>query len=146
MLTSLLTLYAVAKTWNLAFWRTPEQAHQMARELSDVGKGSNSRQVVRHQTHVHVGASTFVARDQDEARSILDEGDGSNQDFYQLIEEGSLRSRLPRTMVGATAGLVVFSLALTVVAGPLFGYTGRAAHDILDRGVYISSVLTQGSR
>jgi multicomponent Na+:H+ antiporter subunit D len=49
-------------------------------------------------------------------------------------------------MVGATAGLVAFSLSLTVVAGALFGYTGRAAHDILDRGLYVSSVLSQGSR
>jgi multicomponent Na+:H+ antiporter subunit D len=145
MLTSLLTLYAVAKTWNLAFWRTPEQAHQMALELSDPDVTSSS-QVVRHQTHIHIGASIFEARDQDEARSILDEDDGSNQDLHQLIQEGSLRSRLPRTMVGATAGLVVFSLALTVVAGPLFGYTERAANDVLDREVYISSVLTQGSR
>ena len=28
VLTSLLTLYAVAKVWNLAFWRTPEEAHE----------------------------------------------------------------------------------------------------------------------
>ncbi|HET6625412.1 MAG TPA: Na+/H+ antiporter subunit D [Nocardioidaceae bacterium] len=145
MLTSLLTLYAVAKTWNLAYWRTPEQAHEMAQQLSDADTWT-SRQVVRHRDHVHVGASTFGTRDQDEARSILDEGDVSNQDLYQLIDEGSLRSRLPRTMVGATAGLVVVSLALTVVAGPLFGYTGRAADDILDRGTYISSVLPEGSR
>jgi multicomponent Na+:H+ antiporter subunit D len=146
MLTSLLTLYAVAKAWNLAFWRTPEQAHEMARELSDPGRWSSSRHVVQHRDHVHVGASTFGARDQVEARSILDEQDGSNQDLYQLIDAGALPSRLPRSMVGATAGLVAFSLGLSVVAGPVFGYTGRAARDILDPQIYISSVLTGGSR
>ncbi|MFG1812224.1 Na+/H+ antiporter subunit D [Kribbella sp. NPDC049174] len=145
MLTSLLTLYAVAKAWNLAFWRTPEQAHQLALELSGAD-AATSREVVRHKAHVHVGTSTFEARDLDEARSIVDEGDGSNQDLHQLIEAGSLPQRLPRTMVGAAAGLVILSLALTLVAGPLFDYTDRAARDLLDRGIYISSVLTQGSR
>jgi multicomponent Na+:H+ antiporter subunit D len=146
MLTSLLTLYAVAKAWNLAFWRTPEQAHDMARELSEPARWSGQPNVVRHRDHVHVGTSTFGARDQDEARRILDLGDGSHQDLYQLIEEDSLPDRLPATMVGATAALVAFSLGLSVVAGPLFGYTGRAAHDILDRGLYISSVVPGGSR
>jgi multicomponent Na+:H+ antiporter subunit D len=140
MLTSLLTLYAVAKTWNLAFWRTPEQAHQMTRDLS------GSVDVGRHRTHVLVGANTFDSRDQSEARSILDDGDGSNQDLYQLTQQGSLPSRSPRTMVAATAALVGVSLGLSVAAGWLFGYTGRAANDILDRESYISSVLTWGSR
>ena len=27
---SLLTLYAIAKAWSLAFWRTPAQAHELA--------------------------------------------------------------------------------------------------------------------
>jgi multicomponent Na+:H+ antiporter subunit D len=146
MLTSLLTLYAVTKAWTLAFWRTPEQAHEMARDLSEPDRWRRSRHLTQHRDHVHVGTTTFGARDQVEARSIIDESDGSNQDFYQLIEEGSLPPSLPRTMVGATAGLVAFSLSITVVAGALFGYTGRAAHDILDRGLYVSSVLSQGSR
>jgi multicomponent Na+:H+ antiporter subunit D len=146
MLTSLLTLYAVAKAWNLAFWRTPAQAHEMARELSDPGGWAESREVVQHRDHVHVGASTFGTRDQLEARSILDEADGTNQDLHQLLQSGSLPSRLPRSMVGATTGLIAFSLGLTVVAGPLFGYTDRTARDLLDPGVYISSVLTKGAR
>lgn len=146
MVTSLLTLYAVAKAWNLAFWRTPEQAHEMAQELSDPTGWPGSREVVQHRGHVHVGANTFGARDLDEARSILDEDDDSHQDFHQRIEAGTVPSRLPRTMVGATSGLIAFSLALTVAAGPVFDYTGRAARDILDPGIYISSVLSEGSR
>jgi multicomponent Na+:H+ antiporter subunit D len=145
MLTSLLTLYAVAKAWNLAFWRTPEEAHEMARELSDLGHRSASPDVVRHRDHVHVGVGTYGAQDQEEARAILDEGDGSNQDLYQLRAQGLLPTRVPRTMVSATAGLVAFSLGLTVVAGGLFGYTDRAARDALDRDVYVSSVLPDGS-
>src|SRR4051794_29455399 len=47
MVTSLLTLYAVAKSWNLAFWRTPEEAHEIARELSGLGRRAGSPAVVR---------------------------------------------------------------------------------------------------
>jgi multicomponent Na+:H+ antiporter subunit D len=148
MVTSLLTLYAVAKTWNLAFWRTPEQAHQMALDLSDPGgvRGPRAPRLVRHRDHIHVGASTFGSHDLDEARRIVDEEEGTDQDLHQLLQEDALPSRLPRSMVGAAAGLIVFSLGLTVVAGPLFGYTQRAAQDMVDREAYISSVLPGGVR
>lgn len=146
MVTSLLTLYAVGKAWNLAFWRTPMEAHERARALSDLDRHTDVDAVVSHRDHIHIGTSTYGLRDQDEARSILDESDGSNQDLHQLSTQGLLETRLPRTMVGATASLVLCSLALTVVAGPLFGYTEQAAEDILDHGRYISSVLNGGSR
>jgi multicomponent Na+:H+ antiporter subunit D len=146
MLTSLLTLYAVAKAWNLAFWRTPEQAHETAQQLSDADRRHRFGQPAQRRGHVHVGVDTFGVRDLVEARSIVDEDDDSNQDFYQLIEEGAVPSQLPRTMVGATAALVVLSLGLTIVAGPVFGYTDRAAHDLLDPGRYVSTVLSNGSR
>jgi multicomponent Na+:H+ antiporter subunit D len=146
MVTSLLTLYAVAKTWNLAFWRTPEQAHQMALDLSDPGGARRpfAPPLVRHRDHIHVGATTFGSHDLDEARRIVDEGDGTDQDLHQLLAEDVLPSRLPRSMVGAAASLIVFGLGLTLVAGPLFGYTERAAQDMIDRDAYISSVLPGG--
>ncbi len=143
ILTSLLTLYAVAKAWNLAYWRTPRQAHEMAQRLSEAGHVEGP--ALRHRQRVHVGSSVFGAQDLDEARSILDEEDAATQDLHQLMEAGALPTRLPRTMVGATGALVAFSLALSVVAGPLFDYTSHAAHDILDQQVYISSVLQGGS-
>jgi multicomponent Na+:H+ antiporter subunit D len=146
MITSLLTLYAVAKTWNLAFWRTPLEAHERARELSELSRRAEVEQAVRrHRGHVHVGTTTYAVQEQEEARSIHDDEDGTSQDLHQLTGQGLLPTRLPRTMVGATAGLVAVSLALTIVAGPLFGYTERAAEDIGDRQRYISSVLPEGS-
>ncbi|GAB4099607.1 Na+/H+ antiporter subunit D [Sinomonas halotolerans] len=48
---------------------------------------------------------------------------------------------LPHTMVGATAGLVVLGLALTVFAGPLFRLAERSAGAMLERTAYISAVL-----
>ncbi len=144
MLTSLLTLYAVAKAWNLAFWRTPEQAHEMARTLSD-RQQPGGHEVIEHRAHVHIGSGTFGSRDEEEARSIVD-ADDINRDLHQLEQEGRLPTRLPRTMVGATAGLVTVSLALTVVAGPLFDFTERAAANLVDRAVYIDAVLPEESR
>lgn len=142
MLTSLLTLYAVAKAWNLAFWRTPEQAHEMAQAISDAEEVEDESVRVVHRGHVHVGAETFGATDLQEARSIIDPAD-ETRDFHQLIESDAVASRLPRSMVGATAALVAVSLALTVVAGPAFDYTGSAADEALDPSTYISSVLSE---
>src|SRR5699024_4382331 len=40
--------------------------------------------------------------------------------------------RMPTLMVGATAALVAVGLALTVFAGPLIGYSERAAYNLMD--------------
>ena len=48
---------------------------------------------------------------------------------------------LPRVMVGATAAMVTVTVGLTFIAGPLYGYTQRAAEDILERTPYIESVF-----
>ena len=44
-------------------------------------------------------------------------------------------------MIGATGALVVFSLLLTVLAGPLMAYTDAAAASVLERTPYVSAVL-----
>ncbi|HET6561532.1 MAG TPA: Na+/H+ antiporter subunit D [Marmoricola sp.] len=136
MTTSLLTLYAVAKSWSLAFWRTPEQAHEMAVAIQAEDDRSAGR--------VRVGPASFGRREMDEARSILD--DTNERDLHQRLQAGDLPSRLPRSMVGATVGLVAVTLLLTVVAGPLFAFTDRAANDLLDRSPYISAVLPEELR
>jgi multicomponent Na+:H+ antiporter subunit D len=44
-------------------------------------------------------------------------------------------------MVAATAGMVTVTVALTVLAGPLYGVAESAARDLFDRGPYIEAVL-----
>jgi multicomponent Na+:H+ antiporter subunit D len=44
-------------------------------------------------------------------------------------------------MVAATAAMVAVTVGLTVIAGPLYGYTTRAAQDLLDRTPYIQAVF-----
>ena len=106
--TSLLTLYAVAKAWNRAFWKPSEDAEG---EAGPVGSGS-----------LHHGRTTEV-----------DEQGTTVSQATQL--------RLPRGMAVPTLALVAFSVALTVVAGPLLGITDRAADELLERTPYIQAVL-----
>jgi multicomponent Na+:H+ antiporter subunit D len=44
-------------------------------------------------------------------------------------------------MLLPTGALIAVGLTLTVLAGPIFSYSERAAAEILDRGQYISAVL-----
>lgn len=142
-LTSLLTLYAVAKTWALAFWRSPAQAHEMAELVSDEDPDDPgehaSGQHHRGHVHVQVGALSFGASEVEDARRVAD-SDTPDRDLHQLLEDGDLPTRLPALMVAPAAGLVLVSLAITLVAGPLVGYTERAAHDLLERTPYLEAV------
>jgi multicomponent Na+:H+ antiporter subunit D len=52
--------------------------------------------------------------------------------------------RLPAGMLAPTAVLVVVGVGLSVVAGPLYGITDRAAADLLARTPYISAVFPGG--
>lgn len=139
MVTSLLTLYAVSKAWSLAFWRTPELAHETARALQEQDEPEDENAEGRR---VQVGSTSYGQAEVAEARSVLKQG-SDRRDLYQRIEAGDLPRRLPRTMLGATLGMVGMSLALTLVAGPLYGYTERAAQDILRRTPYLEAVLTE---
>ena len=103
VLTSLLTLLAIARVWNRAFWRKPEDAE--------------------HPDPVLLAAPADSAT-----------GDRAGKTNVTL---------LPRTMVGSTLGLVVFGVALTVFAGPLFRVADQSAQEMLDRTSYIQAVLGQ---
>jgi multicomponent Na+:H+ antiporter subunit D len=142
--TSLLTLYAVAKTWTIAFWRTPEQAHETAQALPEPGEVADADHLtvtmVSHRGHVHSGGTAFTAADLEEARLVRDE-EAPDRDLFQLLRDDALPDRLPASMVLPTAALVAVSVLFTVIAGPLFAYTDRTASDLLQRTPYLESVL-----
>jgi len=144
VVTSLLTLYAVAKTWTIAFWRTPEQAHETAQALPSPGEEANAQhptvQMVRHRDHVHSGGTAYAAGDLEEARLVRDE-EAPDRDLFQLLRDGKLVDRLPPSMVLPTAALVGVSLVFTLFAGPLFALTDRTAADLMQRTPYLSAVL-----
>ncbi|QTE29339.1 Na+/H+ antiporter subunit D [Pengzhenrongella sicca] len=69
-----------------------------------------------------------------------------NKAFWQSAPAPVPARHLPRGMVGSAAALAVLGVSLTVVAGPLYSYTERAAHDLHGRTVYIEAVLPAGGR
>lgn len=114
VVTSLLTLYAMAKAWNGAFWQTtPERLVPVS--------GSAGRAV----TDLH-GKPV-----RDEAPDPSDRSPGDPRP-------------LPAAMMWPTAVLVVLGSALTLLAGPLYDFTDRAAHDLRERTPYIEAVLPGG--
>ncbi len=69
-----------------------------------------------------------------------------NKAFWQPPLEEAPQTTLPRGMVGPTALLVAFGLSLTLIAGPLYAYTERAARDLTARTPYINAVFSEGER
>ncbi|MCV7177190.1 Na+/H+ antiporter subunit D [Mycolicibacterium sphagni] len=108
LITSLLTLYVVARVWTKAFWRARVDAPEG--ELAD-------------------SAPSVLLDDYAEDVAFDDRGDVG---------------RMPIGMVAPTMALIAVGVALTVAAGPIFGYTDRAANEVLDRGQYITAVLGPG--
>ncbi|WP_441960999.1 Na+/H+ antiporter subunit D [Mycolicibacterium houstonense] len=104
VVTSLLTLYVVARVWTKAFWRS----------RADAPEG-------------HLAAA---------APSVLLD-DTQDVEFADRDNVG----RMPSGMLVPTAALIAVGLALTIAAGPIFGYGERSAAEVLDRGQYISAVL-----
>lgn len=104
VLTSLLTLYALMRVWNMAFWRS--------REELEAGY-----------------SSTYI-------NTLVESPD----------DEGDVRTRVstPRLMVVATTGMVIVTIALTALAGPLFALGDRTAVEISDREAVITAVLHSG--
>lgn len=115
--TSLLTLYALMRAWNVAFWRP----------RSDVGDQPTADQPQAEPAHDE--QETRLAQ----ALDTLTEAPGDNS-----VKKAR---RAPSLMVGATTGMVVLSLVLTVAAGPLFAISLRAGHDLEGPSDYVTSVL-----
>ncbi len=57
------------------------------------------------------------------------------------VGEAPTRVKLPRMLVGVTTVAVLGSVALTVVAGPLYGYATRAAESLESPDRYVQAVL-----
>lgn len=104
VVTSLLTLYVVARVWTKAFWRS----------RSDAPEG-----------HLAMAAPAVLLDDLED---------------IEFAERDSV-GRMPIGMLIPTGVLIAAGLALTVAAGPIFGYAERAATEVLDRGEYIAAVL-----
>jgi len=117
VLTSLLTLLVMARVWNRAFWRTPEDAV--------------------HPDPILLATGT-------DGSALRTSGDVTEKSTGKFSGRGAV-DLLPRTMVYPTVGLVALGVALTVLAGPLFSLSDHAAQDLIDRTPYIEAVLGEGA-
>lgn len=113
MVTSLLTLLAVARVWNRAFWRRAEDAEAAdPMLLAEMNDGVTVR--------------TYEA-----VASFPDS---------KYSDRGDVKV-LPNVMVWCTGALVAVGIALTVFAGPLFQLADQAASQLRERTPYVEAVL-----
>ncbi len=119
---SLLTLLVMARVWNRAFWRSAADAvdpDPVLLATAPDASGTQSMRALRTSKHVDATEGRFAG---DSEIPIL-----------------------PKTMVYSTMGLVVFGVAMTVFAGPLFDLSNDAASGMLERLPYIEAVLGTGA-
>lgn len=143
VLTSLLTLYAIAKTWAVVFWRTPAEAHEALVEinaLQEQPRVTRRTRPTEHRGHLHTTAGAVPAATIAEAKQVTS-SEVDERDFHQLIEAGEDTPHLPVSMVGPASALVLVTVSLTLLAGPLFGYTDRAGADLVEHTPYVEAVL-----
>ncbi|WP_028646706.1 Na+/H+ antiporter subunit D [Nocardiopsis sp. CNT312] len=126
MVTSLLTLYVIARVWNYAFWRAP--AEGMVAEPGTVLEESED-------DTEETSTSAFGPEEAVGPTSRL--GDAEAEAGARVVTSVVL----PRSMTGATMALVAMGLSLTVFAGPLIAYSSEAAADLTARTPYIHAVL-----
>lgn len=114
--TSLLTLYAMAKIWNRAFWQPDGESESSDTPVpfDPVALGGS--------LHGRRGVSTATQRGTTWETDTQDE-------------------RLPLRMALPTLALALITVALTVFAAPLFALAERASDELQQRTPYIEAVL-----
>jgi multicomponent Na+:H+ antiporter subunit D len=132
VITSLLTLLAVARVWTRAFWR-PASQEPLADTAAAAARDAGDREP-ELQTERRAAWSAAWERHEQVATA------GTAVAASRATAVRALRP-LPGVMVGATAVMVAVTVSLTGVAGWLYGYTDRAAADLLDRTSYVEAVF-----
>ncbi|SNS94343.1 multisubunit sodium/proton antiporter, MrpD subunit [Geodermatophilus saharensis] len=147
VVTSLLTLLAVARVWTRAFWRPASQP-----PAEETAAAAAADATARRRPDDETGDATGEEGDglaDGRPRTALQDAWRRHTAVALAAEPGlppaagavrALRP-LPRTMVGATTALVALTVALTGLAGPLYGLADRASVDLIDRTPYITSVF-----
>ncbi|HEX2073143.1 MAG TPA: Na+/H+ antiporter subunit D [Geodermatophilus sp.] len=139
---SLLTLVPVSRVWSRAFWRPASAV--VTEAMEEAAGGSDDRAPDGPPTGGSArlrGAETAWQRHHAVATAARPDEERADRELAR-----ARRRPLPRLMVAATAAMVTVTVSLTGLAGPLYGLTDRAAHDLLDRTPYITSVLGEEQR
>jgi multicomponent Na+:H+ antiporter subunit D len=127
--TSLLTLYALAKAWNLAFWRAaPPELYVVGIVLDTVETDEGDE--------TDEGGAAGEAEQPDEPQ----ESPTGSVDAATFGGRAITTGQPPAAMLAPTIGLVAFGLAFTVLAGPLSTLTDRVAGELTARTPYVVAV------
>lgn len=129
IITSFLTLYVLFKAWSFVFWQPRSDTHVTDTDIASMQSARYQRAAVRM---VHQITRTADLDDtmQEHSRTKRE-------------REGSGASRL---MYASAASLLVVMIAMTVGAGPIYGYAANAAEDQMDRATYLHAVLPDNGR
>ncbi|MGJ7442711.1 Na+/H+ antiporter subunit D [Aquipuribacter sp. MA13-6] len=153
-LTSLLTLYAVAKVWNRAFWRPADEHPVVPGDPDGVvdlldRAGAHEPDVATTGTDGTTGsaagttATVTTAGTTATATGAAPTGDpGGDEGPRPVGPEGPQPAS--RAMWGAAVGLVAVTVALTVGAGPITRVAATAAENLTRPEVYVVAVLVTG--
>ncbi len=132
------------RVWDAAFWRPKPAAEPAAPHASTAEPHAHLRSPEPAPLTVsedsgeayHPGGSVTVT-DAPHVSTASRPATGSTA----TAGEAPGRVRLPRMLVGVTTVAVLGSVALTVVAGPLYGYATRAAESLESPDRYVQAVL-----
>ncbi|PSK98514.1 multisubunit sodium/proton antiporter MrpD subunit [Murinocardiopsis flavida] len=136
VLTSLLTLYAIARVWNYAFWRAPAEG-AVAEPGTVLETSEEESPTSAFGPGEAMGPSSRVRAPG--VRTVS--GRAATLGGRTITTSATF----PRTMLVATVGLVAMGIAFTVFAGPLIGFSDRAAEELLERAPYIDAVFPGGT-
>jgi multicomponent Na+:H+ antiporter subunit D len=149
VVTSLLTLVAISRVWSRAFWRPAAQSpgeDTFRAAAADAGPelvaaparpADDARSPDGAGSTVSSGSPTAWARHTAVATAIAPGIDG----LGDAAEPERPGRPLSRVMLGATAAMVAVTVALTGLAGPLYGIADRASEDLRARTPYLTSVF-----
>lgn len=153
---SLLTLLAVSRVWSRAFWRPPAQspaddtfdaaASDAGPELAPAPPPDPAQQAEPAAEKEPAGPATGGRAEARRAAwerhtAVATATSPSTDGLGEDDPRGPSLRPLPRVMVASTATMVAVTVALTVLAGPLYAIADRAAGDLLDRTPYITAVF-----
>jgi multicomponent Na+:H+ antiporter subunit D len=156
LVTSLLTLLAVSRVWTRAFWRpTVQDPAEDTSGAAAADSGPEEEPDVDEEDEdaaeqALAGASSSGGRTtRSRARAAAWQrqvavATGVDDPAADREEPAKQGERLPPALVGATTLMVVVSVALTVLAGPLHGLADRAASDLRERTPYLEAVYGEG--
>lgn len=129
IITSFLTLYALIKVWNFAFWQPKSDTHVTDTDFAQVRGARYQRATLR--------AAEAISR-------IADSDDRMQVHSRTRREmEGSAVTRL---MYASAASLILVMFAMTAGAGPIYAYASNAALDQMERSTYLHAVLQDDGR